>query len=217
MSLKTSRREQTQPRAAEAAAGKRDEERNRPQSTWHLPTRAATLFPSASLRRSPGGQVLRRRRRPRSRGGRGREPLLTRGCSAPSSALPGWNRPSGTQAGAPKFQAGTVTTASAFFPEPAGPLPSVNFSRELTRHFRARGAPAAEEGRINPRAPGPEVSAWDDAFSLPPANERRRLGARGGGSGSGGGTYGAGKLSGKRLAAAGAGSCVVGLRQRRRP
>lgn len=116
--------------------GKRHERETGPQSIWHLTTRIATLFPPPASPSLARGQVLRRRRRTLSSWGRGREPRLARSC-APSSALSGRSRPSGTQAGARKFQAGTVTTVSAFLPKPAGPLPSVNFSRELTRHFRA--------------------------------------------------------------------------------
>lgn len=60
--------------------------------------------------------------------------------------------------------------------------------------------------------PWPEVSALSDAFPRP-TNGRRRLGARGGGSSSEGGTYTAGNAPAARcLAAAGAASRSVGLK-----
>lgn len=166
---------------------KRNEKRNRPQSIWHLTTQIEMLSPGLLV--PPRGQVVRRRRRAPSSWGRGHEPVPTRSC-AETSALSGWSRPSRTQARARKFQAGTVTPVSAFLPKPARPLPLVNFSRELTRHFRA--ASTRGRGRTNqPRAPWPEVSALYDAFP-PPTNERRRFEARGGGSSSQGGVNTAG-------------------------
>lgn len=88
------------------------------------------------------------------------------GASLRPSEPRGRERPSGTSARARKFQAATVTAASTFFPRTTRLLPLLNFSRELTRHFRALNA-AVEEGQINPRAPGPEMTTKTYAFPPP--------------------------------------------------
>lgn len=151
-------REHKQPAAARAAGGKGNERISRPRGSGSL---------RATPRRSPPaaaalgrGRALRRRRSTPTSWGRGHEPRPT-GSWAESSVLSGCRKPSGTQAGAREFQAGTVTTASAFFPKPARPLPLVNFSRELTRHFRA--ASTRGWGRTNQPArslAGSELIAW---------------------------------------------------------
>lgn len=101
-------------------------------------------------------------------------------CAA-SFALPGQSRPSGTQASAPKFEEGTVTTVTTFCPKPGCPLPLVNFSRELTRHFRAASTRGRGEDESTRALPGRKWARRLTHFPRPPLACRSPM--RGGGPG----------------------------------
>lgn len=115
-------------RATGSKGYRRDERfRGRPPST--RPT--ARLASSSRPGRPKGGAEPQ----PRGRWRRARPT----GSQSPTLSG-GRERPSGTSARARKFQAATVTAASTFFPRSTRLLPLLNFSRELTRHFRAPSA-----------------------------------------------------------------------------
>lgn len=170
--------------------GKRHEQGNRPPSSWHLTNPNRDAFPpaSSSLTQGPSPSLQAQSPEPVGAGARTsadqemRSELRT---SRLSRAF--WNR-----GWRPKVSGGGCHHRPGVLSQTCPPpSPWETFPGNLPA-ISERRAPAAEEGRINPRAPRPEVNAPDDALP-PPAKARSRSAARRGGSSARGGADAAGR------------------------